>query len=181
MTLAHNAEETCLKNQSAVGPAPTELVQTTTVTEKCHSPSSDHDPEKAGPVRYGAIGDSATADTASNATDLEFPEGGLEAWLVVFGAFCAMLSVFGLINTAAVFESYFSENQLRDYSSSEIGWIFSLYLFIVFFVGIQVGPVFDKYGPKLMVAVGGVLIGSSLLILSVCEGESKPPIDECKV
>ncbi|RMJ12411.1 hypothetical protein CDV36_007939 [Fusarium kuroshium] len=172
MTLAHNAEETCLKNHSAVGTTPTEPIQTTVVTEKCHSPS-DHDPEKAaaGNLRYGAIADSATAaDTASTTTDLEFPEGGLQAWLVVFGAFCAMLSVFGLINTAAVFESYFSQNQLREYSSSQIGWIFSLYLFIVFFVGIQVGPIFDKYGPKLMVAAGGLLIGSSLLILSVCEG-----------
>lgn len=184
MTLAHNAEETCLKNQSAVGPAPTEPVQINIVTAKCHN-SPDHDPEKAaGPLRYGAVGDpAAAADTStssSNAADLEFPEGGLQAWLVVFGSFCAMLSVFGLINTAAVFESYFSQNQLRDYSSSEIGWIFSLYLFIVFFVGIQVGPVFDKYGPKLMVATGGLLIGSSLLILSVCEGESSTPMVQCK-
>lgn len=67
-----------------------------------------------------------------------------------------MLSVFGLINSAAVFESYFSENQLADHTPSEIGWIFSLYLFIVFFVGIQVGPLFDAYGPRGLVVAGGL-------------------------
>ncbi|CAI0652884.1 unnamed protein product [Colletotrichum noveboracense] len=97
------------------------------------------------------------------------PSGGLSAWLVVFGSFCAMLSVFGLINSAAVFESYFSEHQLADHSPSEIGWIFSLYLFIVFFVGIQVGPLFDAYGPRGLVVAGGLCISASLLLLSLCK------------
>ncbi|GJC89600.1 putative transporter MCH4 [Colletotrichum liriopes] len=106
---------------------------------------------------------------ASSVNDLTFPEGGWQAWLVVFGSFCAMLSVFGLINSAAVFESYFSENQLADHSPSEIGWIFSLYLFIVFFVGIQVGPLFDQYGPRGLIAVGGLCMSASLLLLSLCK------------
>ncbi|KAI8204087.1 hypothetical protein KHU50_003155 [Colletotrichum sp. SAR 10_65] len=106
---------------------------------------------------------------ASSVTELTFPEGGLSAWLVVFGSFCAMLSVFGLINSAAVFESYFSEHQLADHSPSEIGWIFSLYLFIVFFVGIQVGPLFDAYGPRGLVVAGGLCISASLLLLSLCK------------
>lgn len=103
--------------------------------------------------------------------ELTFPEGGLKAWMVVFGSFCAMLSAFGLINSAAVFESYFSEHQLADHSPSQIGWIFSLYLFIVFFVGIQVGPLFDNYGPRGLVVVGGLCISASLLLLSLCKGE----------
>ncbi|KAK4171780.1 major facilitator superfamily domain-containing protein [Triangularia setosa] len=88
----------------------------------------------------------------SAATTIDFPEGGVQGWLVVFGSFCAMLSLYGLINSAAVFESYFSTNQLKDNSPSEIGWIFSLYLFIVFFVGVQVGPIFDRYGSRVIVA-----------------------------
>jgi MFS family permease len=103
-----------------------------------------------------------------------FPEGGLEGWLVVFGAFCAMISVFGLINTAAVFESWFSTHQLVEYSPSQIGWIFSLYLFFVFFVGIQVGPVFDAFGPRILVMVGSVLMVASLLLLGFCQGMLHP-------
>ncbi|KAJ0310202.1 hypothetical protein Brms1b_008854 [Colletotrichum noveboracense] len=86
-----------------------------------------------------------------------------------------MLSVFGLINSAAVFESYFSEHQLADHSPSEIGWIFSLYLFIVFFVGIQVGPLFDAYGPRGLVVAGGLCISTSLLLLSLCKGSYSQP------
>lgn len=99
-----------------------------------------------------------------------FPEGGLQAWLVVLGAFCAMISVFGLINTAAVFESWFSTHQLVAYTPSQIGWIFSLYLFFVFFVGIQVGPMFDAFGPRILIMVGSVMMVASLLLLGLCQG-----------
>ncbi|KAF4987537.1 hypothetical protein FDECE_15385 [Fusarium decemcellulare] len=173
---AYNAEDSCLNKNQVPGPWPAsaEAAESNVIqrTGDGQHDGDGRDPEKApSALRYGAIGDSGTVDTASigRGVDLEFPEGGLQAWLVVFGSFCGMLSVYGLINTAAVFESYFSEHQLREYSSSEIGWIFSLYLFVVFFVGIQVGPVFDKYGPRVMVATGGVLIATSLLVLSVCE------------
>ncbi|KAK6858787.1 hypothetical protein PG995_005351 [Apiospora arundinis] len=97
-----------------------------------------------------------------------FPEGGLKAWTVVFGSFCAILSVFGLINSAAVFESYFSENQLKGYDPSTIGWIFSVYLFIVFFAGMQTGPIFDRHGPRALVAVGSLLTIASQMLLGLC-------------
>jgi diphthamide biosynthesis protein 2 len=110
----------------------------------------------------------------SAATTVDFPEGGVKGWLVVLGSFCAMLSLFGLINSAAVFESYFSTNQLVENTPSEIGWIFSLYLFIVFFVGIQVGPIFDRFGARALVAVGSLLIVLSLLLLSWCDRKCPP-------
>lgn len=178
-----NAEDSCLKNHSGSPEQAIEVSRggigtSSSGAGESHDGSDHghghghgghgHDPEKDPALRYGDLPGMAALTRPE--TNLEFPEGGLQAWLVVFGSFCAMLSVFGLINTAAVFESYFSENQLSDYTASEIGWIFSLYLFVVFFVGIQVGPVFDKYGPRLVVAIGGVLMAGSLLILSVCEG-----------
>lgn len=100
-----------------------------------------------------------------------YPEGGLRAWLVTFGSFCGMGSVFGLINSAGVFEAYFKANQLADHSHSQIGWIFSLYLFLVFFVGIQVGPIFDYYGSRFLVAAASVLIVGSLMLLSISKGK----------
>ncbi|KAK1757203.1 major facilitator superfamily domain-containing protein [Echria macrotheca] len=177
-----NAEDTCLNNQPAPGGCPVSPLPAG-IVEKPESLASKEIPSDSdtGP-EHEAIGPSTECfenDTergrsgldrvVSTATTLDFPEGGLEGWLVVFGSFCAMISVFGLINSSAVFESYFSTHQLADYSPSEIGWIFSLYLFIVFFVGIQVGPIFDHYGGRILVAVGSLLIALSLLILSWCE------------
>lgn len=111
-------------------------------------------------------------------TELEptFPEGGLNAWLVVFGSFCALIPVYGPSNSAAVFESYFSSNQLAGYDASAIGWIFSLYLFIVFFVGAQVGPIFDRNGPRVLVFFGSALCAASQLLLGLCS--SKFHVDE---
>lgn len=110
------------------------------------------------------------ASRMSGSSALTFPEGGLSGWLAVFGSFCAMLSVFGLINSSAVFESYFSEHQLRDYNSSQIGWIFSLYLFVVFFVGIQIGPIFDRHGPRWLVPTGSLFLVLSVMLLGFCTG-----------
>ena len=114
----------------------------------------------------------AAAPSTARAAPLTFPEGGLTAWLVVLGSFCAMFSVFGIINMAAVFESWFATHQLAAYDASQIGWVFSLYLFIVFFVGIQVGPLFDRRGPRLLVAIGSLLLVASLLLLGFCTGKS---------
>ena len=113
--------------------------------------------------------------------ELIYPEGGVEAWCVVLGGFCAMTGAFGVVNTAAVFQSYFSENQLRNHSASEIGWIFSLYLFILYFVGIQVGPIFDRHGPRLLVALGSLLLVASMLLLGLCSGNNIPPFTQSKM
>lgn len=115
--------------------------------------------------------DPATQQDAVESSQLTYPEGGTEAWCVVLGSFCAMLSVFGLPNTAAVFESYFSQNQLQERTPSELGWIFSVYLFVVYLLGLLVGPVFDKYGPRALVAAGSVVMVASLVLLSFCSGK----------
>lgn len=192
-----DAEDSCLKNQGQAAEAEADPVTAAAPPQgvvEAVSPPGCHDPEKAAPApnnsnnnttastpvspRRSADNDDVEAPTlvagdgavlTQQETNFDFPEGGLQAWLVVFGSFCAMLSVFGLINTAAVFESYLSTNQLSEYKSDQIGWIFSLYLFMVFFVGIQVGPIFDRYGPRIVVAIGGVLIAGSLLLFSVCK------------
>ncbi|KAL6416322.1 major facilitator superfamily transporter monocarboxylate [Ilyonectria robusta] len=103
-----------------------------------------------------------------------YDEGGLQGWLVTFGAFCSLFSVFGTINSAGVFESYFATHQLKDKTPSQIGWVFSLYLFITFFVGVQAGPVFDRHGPRMLIAVGSILSIASWMILGECKGIRRP-------
>ena len=75
----------------------------------------------------------------SNEEDTEYPEGGTSAWLVVLGAWCAMIPSMGLLNTVGVLQAWVSENQLQGYSESNIGWIFSAYAFFLYIGGAQVG------------------------------------------
>ncbi|KAI9846957.1 MAG: hypothetical protein M1837_003313 [Sclerophora amabilis] len=116
------------------------------------------------------VAEEAPSDDASDRSneDDDFPEGGLRAWLVVFGSFCAMFMVFGIVNSTAAFQDYFSSNQLRDYSPGQIGWIFSLNLFLVFFCGIHIGPIFDAHSPRVLVAVGSLALVLSMMFLGFC-------------
>ncbi|KAH9897179.1 major facilitator superfamily domain-containing protein [Xylariomycetidae sp. FL2044] len=147
---------------------------TTTTTTTARNPSNR---SLSGGGRGCSEDDDIEASPSTVSVDYEeqdeepdtYPEGGLQAWLVVLGSFCAMISVYGIINSAAVFESYFATHQLARYGSSTIGWIFSSYLFIVFFVGVQVGPIFDRYGPRVLVAVGSLLLVASQLLLGLCK------------
>lgn len=98
----------------------------------------------------------------------DFPEGGVKSWSVVVGAFCGLFSVFGIINSTAVLLQYMQENQLKDYSPGEIGWIFGLSLFLTFFCGAPIGPIFDAYGPKLLMFCGSILLIASMFLLGLC-------------
>jgi len=97
-----------------------------------------------------------------------YPEGGLAAWLVVFGSFCGMLAAFGIMNTIGTLQAYIAANQLSDYNEGTIGWIFSIYAFLSFFCGVQIGPIFDAKGPTMLVAAGGVLLVLSMFLMGVC-------------
>lgn len=47
------------------------------------------------------------------------------------------------MNTISTYNTYLLTHQLYDNSESSIGWIFSVHIFLTFFCGIQIGPVFD--------------------------------------
>ena len=98
-----------------------------------------------------------------DAGEHDYPEGGLRAWLVVLGSFAGMTACFGMMNTIGTFEAYISTHQLEGYSPSAIGWIFGIYVFLAFFSGILIGPIFDAYGPRILVMTGTVcLVGGTV-------------------
>ena len=105
-----------------------------------------------------------------------YPEGGIRAWLVVYGSFSGMTACFGLMNTIGAYQAYLSTHQLSHLNPSTIGWIFSLYTFMSFFCGIQIGPVFDAKGPRgLMIAGTVCLVGG---VLGFAESTSMSPTTE---
>ncbi|KAL2840491.1 major facilitator superfamily domain-containing protein [Aspergillus pseudodeflectus] len=105
-----------------------------------------------------------TTDTDGNT----YPEGGLEAWLVVLGAFLGLFASLGLVNTIGSFHAYLENNQLKDYSSGSVSWIFGIYAFLTFFGGVQVGPIFDAKGPRLLVLIGSVLVMVMVVTMGFC-------------
>ncbi|KAI4138991.1 MAG: hypothetical protein LQ341_004413 [Variospora aurantia] len=131
-----------------------------------HQAASDRDLATASGSSHGstpALHNAPTASpkyAASPATQPEvtYPEGGLQAWLVVLGSFSGMLAAFGLMNTIGTFQAYLITHQLADTPPSTVGWIFSLYVFLAFGCGLQIGPIFDRKGPRWLVFAGSVCL-----------------------
>lgn len=69
----------------------------------------------------------------------KYPDGGRTAWLVVVGAWCAMVPSMGLLNTLAILQAWLMEHDLHGVPESKVGWIFSCYAFFLYFCGAQVG------------------------------------------
>lgn len=97
-----------------------------------------------------------------------YPEGGTRAWLVVLGSFSGMVAALGIMNTIGVYESYLARHQLASYSTSSIGWILSIYVFLAFGAGLVIGPVFDVHGPRWLLLAGSILIILATMLLGVC-------------
>lgn len=96
------------------------------------SESVSHREEPLSSEKHGEI-------SAPTPEEQFYPEGGREAWSVVFGSFCGMVAAFGTMNTIGTFQTYLAANQLREYSEGQIGWIFGVYVFTSFLGGIQIG------------------------------------------
>ncbi|KAL8778022.1 MAG: hypothetical protein Q9194_002235 [Teloschistes cf. exilis] len=113
---------------------------------------------KEGVDPSGSTTTTAACHPEPQQPEVTFPEGGLRAWLVVLGSFSGMVAGFGLMNSVGTFQAYLSTHQLADVSPSATGWIFSLYIFLAFGCGLQIGPVFDAKGPRWLVFGGTVCL-----------------------
>ncbi|EQB48216.1 hypothetical protein CGLO_12566 [Colletotrichum gloeosporioides Cg-14] len=117
------------------------------------------------PHSSGSDGIMTHAEGTESITD--YPDGGLRAWLVVFGAWCAMVPSMGLLNSLAVLQAWLGEHELQGMPESSSGWIFSGYAFFLFFCGAQIGPVFDAHDMRTLIVPGAVGIVLALVFMSL--------------
>ncbi|CAM1510757.1 Fc.00g082700.m01.CDS01 [Cosmosporella sp. VM-42] len=87
----------------------------------------------------------------------EPPDGGRVAWLVVLGAWCTSFCSFGWLNSVGVFQEYYQNELLTDYSASSISWIPSLQIFFMMGMGPIVGAIYDHFGPRWLILIGSFL------------------------
>lgn len=108
---------------------------------------SQADIEKGGLAQNPAPGAGGTAPS-------DFPDGGLEAWLVVLGGWCGLFCSFGWVNCLGIFQTYYLQNQLSNYSPSAVSWIPSVETFMMFIGGPIFGKLYDNYGPRWLLLGG---------------------------
>ncbi|KAJ5465685.1 hypothetical protein N7530_009472 [Penicillium desertorum] len=97
---------------------------------------------------------------ASESDHDQYPEGGLKAWSVVLGAWCAMISSMGLLNSLGTLQPWTSTHQLKDYSESSIGWIYGGYTFFLYLGCVRFGAVLDSHGPLYVILPGSIGISN---------------------
>ncbi|KAJ6089858.1 hypothetical protein N7467_005074 [Penicillium canescens] len=115
------------------------------------------------------VASSPLSDSVVLSDENSYPEGGLKAWSVVLGAWCAMVPSMGLLNSLGVLQAWTRTHQLTDYAESSIGWIYSSYAFFLYIAGAQTGPIFDTYGSKFVIIPGSIGMVVSMVCFSFSE------------
>ncbi|KAI0306270.1 MFS general substrate transporter [Multifurca ochricompacta] len=91
----------------------------------------------------------------------DFPDGGLRAWLVVFGVRADDIARrFGYVNSWGVFQDHYQNVLLKGTSPSTIAWIGSMQYALVFFPALISGRLFDigyLRGPLILASINLVL------------------------
>ncbi|KAK8117429.1 major facilitator superfamily domain-containing protein [Apiospora kogelbergensis] len=100
--------------------------------------------------------------------ELDFPEGGLRAWLVVASAFSMAFASFGFMVSIGTLQDYWHMHQLSHLSSRDVGWIPSVFTYLSLALGLWVGPLFDHYGPRWIALVGSVGYLLMVFLLAEC-------------
>ena len=95
------------------------------------------------------------------------PNGGLQAWLHVLGAFLLWFNSWGILNAFGVFQTYYESGQLFTRSSSDISWIGSIQSFMLLVVGIFTGPIYDRGYLRSLLVVGSFLVVFGHMMLSL--------------
>ncbi|KAH8895878.1 riboflavin transporter MCH5 [Thozetella sp. PMI_491] len=97
----------------------------------------------------------------------DIPDGGFEAWLVVFGTCCGLFCTFGLVNCIGVFEDYYVNGPLSSYGASTVSWIPSTQVWAMSFFGLFFGHLYDSYGPRWLLILGSLTYIFGLMMTSL--------------
>ncbi|KID95136.1 Major facilitator superfamily domain, general substrate transporter, partial [Metarhizium majus ARSEF 297] len=97
----------------------------------------------------------------------DIPNGGVQAWLHVLGAFMLYFNTWGILNTFGAFQTFYSSGTLFTQTSSNISWIGSIQAFLVLFTGFLSGPIYDRGYLRALLLVGSFLIVFGNMMLSL--------------
>ncbi|KAH7915578.1 MFS general substrate transporter [Hygrophoropsis aurantiaca] len=99
----------------------------------------------------------------------QFPEGGLQGWLTVFGGAMVLFCTFGAVQSFGVYEDYYTLVWLKGYTTSDISWIGSVQTFLLFAGGLPAGKLFDEGYFHHCIGAGSLIYLFSVFMLSLCK------------
>ncbi|KAK2026312.1 major facilitator superfamily transporter [Colletotrichum zoysiae] len=130
--------------------------------------TQDHDPETDAervPTNLTSMSNNGSTSHLTLVIDPP-PDGGLRAWMVVLGTFLAVMNTWGVANSFGVFQPYFTT--LFSRSPSDVSWIGSFEVFLLFFVGTFTGRWTDMGYFRALFVAGFSLVVLGMLAASFC-------------
>ncbi|KDQ12039.1 hypothetical protein BOTBODRAFT_189518 [Botryobasidium botryosum FD-172 SS1] len=101
--------------------------------------------------------------------DCDYPEGGY-GWAVVVAAGLFTFTTFGYFNSWVIFQAYYQQHQLKEYSPSAISWIGSTQYGLLCLLGIISGRFADRGYVRSQVLIGSVVfVATQFLIAEATE------------
>ncbi|PLB39367.1 putative MFS monocarboxylate transporter [Aspergillus candidus] len=94
------------------------------------------------------------------------PDGGFTAWSQVALAHFVIFNTWGYINSFGVFQSYYTE--ALDRAPSDISWVGSIQIFLLFFIGTFSGRATDAGYFKAILTAGALLEVFCIFMTSLC-------------
>ncbi|KAL2009225.1 hypothetical protein VTN00DRAFT_7419 [Thermoascus crustaceus] len=94
------------------------------------------------------------------------PDGGIKAWTQAGLAHLVIFNTWGYINSFGVFQSYYTET--LGHPPSDISWVGSIQIFLLFFIGTFSGRATDAGFFKFTWTVGAVLEIFCIFMTSLC-------------
>ncbi|KAF7305388.1 hypothetical protein HMN09_00791100 [Mycena chlorophos] len=127
------------------------------------------DPEKPALDELDSGASASATPSEHGHAAVVVPDGGLQAWSTVVGAWLILFSTFGFAYAFGVFEDYYVRVYLSNSSPSSISWIGSVQFMLPYFLAPFVGQVFDDGGFHKLEIFGGVLFTFSVFMLSLAQ------------
>jgi MFS family permease len=70
-----------------------------------------------------------------------------QSWLAVAGASLALYCTVGFLNAFGLYQEYYATGLLKNYTDSDISWIGSIAIFLLYAGSPVAGILVDKLGP----------------------------------
>ncbi|KAF5002200.1 hypothetical protein FDECE_10691 [Fusarium decemcellulare] len=94
------------------------------------------------------------------------PDGGWRAWCVCLSSHLVYMNTWGWVNSFGIFQAYYTE--LLSRPASDISWIGSISVFLLFFVGTLTGRLVDAGYFRYVFIAGMVFQVTGVMVTSVC-------------
>ncbi|KAF4774178.1 ATPase [Colletotrichum scovillei] len=91
----------------------------------------------------------------------------IRSWLAVLGASLSLFCTVGFLNAFGIFQEYYQ--MYLDKSKSDISWIGSMSIFIIYLGAPISGILTDRLGPTVLLCIGSIGQVFSLFMTSLCE------------